>query len=47
MIVIRRATGGLGIGALGFVLVHAIHVAAVAGAPAAVAAAVSFVCRIH
>jgi hypothetical protein len=45
---LRRATGGLGLGAvLTFGLVHAIHVAVVSAAPAAVAAAVSFVCRIH
>jgi hypothetical protein len=44
---LRRATGGLGFGAaLTFALVHAVHVA-VAAAPAAVTAAVSFVCRIH
>lgn len=45
---LRRVTSGLGVGTvLTFGLVHAIHVAAFAAAPAAVAAAVSFVCRIH
>ncbi len=45
---LRRVTGGLSVGAvLTFGLVHAVHVAAVTAAPAVVAAAVSFVCRIH
>lgn len=44
---VRRATGGLGIGAgLSFVLLHAVHVLALS-APAAVGAAVSFVCHIR
>lgn len=44
---LRRATGGLGIGAgLSFVLLHAVHVAAIS-APAALGAAVGFVCHIR
>ena len=45
---VRRLVPGVGIGALlSFGLVHAIHVAVVAAAPAAVAAAFSFACHIH
>ncbi len=44
---LRRVSAGLGIGAgLSFVLVHAVHVAAVTTAPAVVAAAVRFVCHL-
>ena len=44
---IRRATGGLGIGAgLSLVLIHAVHALAIA-APTAAGAALSFVCHIR
>jgi hypothetical protein len=44
---IRRATGGLGIGAgLSLVLIHAVHVLAIA-APTAAGAAIGFACHIR
>ena len=44
---VRRLTGGgLGLGAVGFVLIHAVHVGAIAAAAAA-PAAFTFLCRLH
>jgi hypothetical protein len=44
---IRRISGGLGLSAgLSFVLMHALHVVVLAGAPAIIGAAVRYACHI-